>query len=150
MSGGEGVFLLKIRLSQVVDAIRSASNEFEYFYDTETGKTVFLADESITGIDNEKLAGLIENSGDRFRRFPTKYDIHEYHIMENFVYSLPAGAAKQELVTAICGRGAFRRFKQEIHYHRIEPQWYAFQAQAYREIAIQWCQEERLEYEDDT
>ena len=42
---------MKIRLSQVVDAIELASEEFEYFYDTETGKTVFLTDESITGID---------------------------------------------------------------------------------------------------
>lgn len=115
-----------------------------------SGVTVFLANETITGIDNRELEALIEGSDTRFRRFPTKYDIHEYHIMENFVYSLPAGAAKQELVTAICGRGAFRRFKQGVHYHRIEQQWYAFQAQAYREIAIHWCQEERLEYEDDT
>ena len=42
---------MKIRLSQVVDAIELASEEFEYFYDTETGKTVFRTDESITGID---------------------------------------------------------------------------------------------------
>lgn len=140
---------MKIRLSQVVDAIESASEEFEYLYDTETGETVFLANESITGIDNEELADLIENSGNRFLRFPTKYDIHEYRIMENFVYSLPAGATRQELVTAICGRGAFRRFRQGIRYHQIEQQWYVFQAQAYREIAIGWCQDESLEYEDD-
>lgn len=141
---------MKIKLSQVVSAIESASNEFEYLYDTETGETVFLADALITGINNEELEDLIENSGDRFRRFPTKYDVHEYRIMENFVYSLPVGAARQELMTAICGRGVFRRFKQGIRYHRIEQQWYAFQAQAYREIAIQWCQEEGFEYEDDT
>lgn len=141
---------MKIKLSQVVNAIESASDEFEYLYDTETGETVFLADALITGINNEELEDLIENSGVRFRRFPTKYDIHEYGIMENFVYSLPAGAARQELVTAICGQGAFRRFKQGIRYYRIEQQWYAFQAQAYREIAINWCQEEGLEYVDNT
>ena len=140
---------MKIRLSQVVDAIESASEEFEYFYDTETGKTVFLADESITGIDNGELEALIESSDTRFRRFPTKYNIHEYRIMENFVYSLPAGAARQELVTAICCKGAFRRFRQGIRYHRIEQQWYNFRAQVYREIAIGWCQDESLEYEDD-
>lgn len=140
---------MKIKLSQVVSAIESANDEFEYLYDTETGEIVFLADQSITGIDNGELEALIESSGARFRRFPTKYDIHEYRIMENFVYSLPAGAARQELVTAICGKGAFRRFRQGIRYHRIEQQWYNFRAQAYREIAIGWCQDESLEYEDD-
>lgn len=140
---------MKIKLSQVVNAIESASDEFEYLYDTETGETVFLADALITGINNEELEDLIENSGVRFRRFPTKYDIHEYGIMENFVYSLPAGAARQELMTAICGRGAFRRFKQGIQYHQIEQQWYTFKAQTYHEIATEWCQEEGFEYEDD-
>ena len=62
---------MKIKLSQVINAIESASEEFEYFYDTETGKTVFLADESITGIDNGELEALIESSDTRFRRFPT-------------------------------------------------------------------------------
>jgi len=56
--------------------------------------------------------------------------------MESFVESLPPGAACQELAHAIRGKGAFRRFKNGIYYHRIEQQWYDHQAAAYREIAI--------------
>ncbi len=85
----------------------------------------------------------------RFLRFPTKNDIHEYSIMKDFVYSLPPGAARQELVNAICGKGAFRRFKNGIRYHRLEQQWYDYQGQAYREIAMRWCQEQGLEYVED-
>ncbi len=100
-----------IRLEQVLDAIETADDAFTYFFDTQTGETVFLSDPMIIGESYKELEELIESSGDRFLRFPTKYDIHEYSIMENFVYSLPAGAARQELANAICGRGAFRRFK---------------------------------------
>lgn len=103
----------------------------------------------ITGESYEELEELIESSGDRFLRFPTKYDIHEYSIMENFVYSLPAGAARQELANAIRGRGAFRRFKNGIRYHRLEQQWYDYRDQAYREIAIRWCRDEGLEYTEE-
>ena len=137
---------MKIKLNQVIDAIETANDAFTYFYDTQTGETVYLQDEIINGEHDEELEELIENFGERFLRFPTKYDIHEYSIMEDFVYSLPAGAARQELINAICGRGAFRRFKNGIRYHRLEQQWYVYRDRAYREIAIRWCRDEGIEY----
>ncbi len=141
---------MKIKLEQVIEAIETANEAFTYFYDTQTGETVYLQDEMITGERDEALEELIENSPrGRFLRFPTKYDIHEYSIVENFVYSLPAGAARQELVSAICGRGAFRRFKNGIRYHRVEQEWYDYRDQTYREIAIRWCRDEGLEYAEE-
>ena len=137
---------MTIKLEQVLDAIETDDDVFTYFYDTQTGETVYLADPQITGESYEELEELIENSGDRFLRFPTKYDIHEYSIMEDFVDSLPSGTAQQELASAICGRGAFRRFKNGIYYHGLDQQWFNYRDQAYREIAIRWCQDEGIEY----
>lgn len=88
-----GGYIMIIRLEQVLEAIETADDAFTYFFDTQTCETVFLSDSLITGESYEELEKLIESSGDRFLRFPTKYDIHDYGIMENFVYSLPAGAA---------------------------------------------------------
>lgn len=141
---------MKIHLEQVIDMIETADDAFTYFYDTQTGETVYLQDEIVTGERNEELEELIENSPrGRFLRFPTKYDIHEYHIMESFVESLPPGAARQELANAIRGRGAFRRFKNGIYYHRIEQQWFDYRDQAYREIAIRWCRDVGIEYTEE-
>ena len=138
---------MKIKLKQVIDAIETANEVFTYFYDIQTGETIYLQDELITGEHNEELEELIENSPrGRFLRFPTKYDIHEYSIMESFVESLPPGAARQELAHAIRGKGAFRRFKNGVYYHRIEQQWFDYQAEAYREIAIRWYRDEGIEY----
>jgi len=145
-----GTITMTIKLEQVLDAIETADDAFTYFYDTQTGETVFLSDEIITGERDEALEELIDSApAGRFLRFPTKYDIHEYSIMEDFVYSLSPGAARQELVNAICGRGAFRRFKNGICYHGLEQQWYSYRDQAYREIAIDWCQEQGLEYTEE-
>lgn len=140
---------MTIRLEQVIESIESADDAFTYFYDTKTGETILWSDPSITGESYEEMEALIENSGDRFRRFPTKYDIHEYSIMESFVKSLPPGAARDELIRAIRGRGAFRRFKNGINFHRIEQQWYDYRDQAYREIAIRWCNDEGIEYTEE-
>lgn len=142
---------MTIKLEQVIEAIETADDAFTYLYDTQTGETVLLSDDIMFGERDEELEELVENAPiGRFLRFPTKYDIHEYSIIEDFVYSLPAGAARQELVNAICGRGAFRRFKNGIRYHRLEQQWYDYRDKAYREIAIRWCQEQGLEYTEET
>ncbi len=139
---------LKIKLQQVIDAIEEADDNWTGFYDSQTGETVWLGDTLLTGESYEELEELIETSDNRFYRFPTKFDIHEYSIMEDFVDDLPAGAIRNELMNAIRGRGAFRRFKDGIYYHGIEQQWYDYQADAYKRIAIRWCRDEGLEYEE--
>ena len=52
---------MKIKLEQVIEAIETADDAFTYFYDTQTGETVYLQDEIITGERNEELEELIEN-----------------------------------------------------------------------------------------
>lgn len=139
---------MKIRLDQVIDAIETADDAYTYFYDTQSKETIFLADPMYTGERDEALAELIENSSGRFLRFPSKYDIHEYSIMQSFIDDMPDGAARRELASAIRGKGAFRRFKNGIRYHRIAEAWYSYQASSYREIAIRWCRDNDLEYEE--
>lgn len=138
---------MKIKLQQVIDAIEEADDNWTGFYDSQTGETVWLGDRDFDD-DYEETEELIETSENRFYRLPTKFDIHEYSIMEDFVDDLPAGAIRNELMNAIRGRGAFRRFKDGIYYHGIEQQWYDYQADAYKRIAIRWCRDEGLEYEE--
>ena len=100
---------------------------------------------------DEALEELIEKScRDWFLRFLSRYDIHEYSIMVRFIKSLPPNAAREELIHAIRGRGAFRRFKNSIYYHQIEQQWYDYRDQAYWEIAIRWCRDGKIEYTEES
>ena len=139
---------MTIPLKQVIQAIEEADEVFTSFWDTKTGKTVYLADPLMTDIteDDKALAAAIEDMPERFLRFPTKYEIHQYRIIEDFVDQLSHGKAQEELVYAIRGKGAFRRFKQSVRFHGLEQRWYDHLAEAYRELAIRWCEEEGLEY----
>lgn len=138
---------MTIRLEEVLEAIEGADDAFTYFYDTQTGETVVLYDALITGINDDELAEQIDSAPrGRFLRFPTKYDIHEYGIMKDFVYSLSPGAARNELISAIHGSGAFRRFKSGIRCHDLEQAWYDFRDKAFRKIAVDWCEDEGIEY----
>ena len=137
---------MKIKLQQVIQAIEEADDVFTSFLDTKTGKTVYLADPLMTGETDETLAAEMEDTPERFLRFPTKYEIHQYRIMEDFIDQLSPGKAQEELAYAIRGKSAFRRFKQSVRFHGLEQHWYDYLAKAYRELVIRWCAEEGLEY----
>lgn len=138
---------MKVKLDVILDAIEMADDNYTYFFDLETGESVFLVDELITGIDNEGLEDIIYENPERFLRLPTKFEIHEYHIMEEFIWTLNAERA-DKLNCVIQGRGAFRRFKDMVDRMGISQQWYDFQAQYYRKLAIEWCQDHSLTYTD--
>ena len=76
---------MTIKLEQVIEAIEMSDDFFTSFWDTKTGETVYSADPLLNGETDEVLAAEIENDPKRFLRFPTKYEIHEYRIMENFI-----------------------------------------------------------------
>ena len=114
---------MTISLKQVYQAVEEASEAYTFFYDTQTGQTVYLPDVFIAGERNEELEEQLENEPERFLRFPTQYDIHEYRIMKQFIWSLPEGIEKMELLSAIRGKGAFRKFKATARHYGLEQQW---------------------------
>ena len=139
---------MTIRLQQVIQAIEEADDVFTSFWDTKTGETVYLADSLMTGEMDETFAAEIENAPERYIRFPSKHEIHQYRIMEDFIDQFSPGKAQEELAYTIRGKGAFRRFKQSVRYHGLEQRWYDYLAETYRELAIRWCAEKGLEYVD--
>jgi len=139
---------MQIRLKQVIEAIEVANDVCTYYFDAQAGENVYLSEFFESGVANEALADLIESNPSRFYRYPTKHEIHEHHIMELFVEALPDGPAKYELVPGIHKKGAFRNFKNGIRYHRLEQQWYDYRAEAFRNIALCWCQKNGFDVEE--
>lgn len=85
-------------------------------------------------------------STDRFKKLPTKYDVHEWAIMEEFSASVESGRIRDDLLDAIHGRGAFRFFKQTLRRYKIEPAWFAFRTGALKQIALDWCEENDISW----
>lgn len=135
-----------VPLQLVVEAIESADDEWNQYLDIEEMEVVMLPENPFLGEydeEDQELADMIEEGwNERFFRLPSKFDIHEYSIMEQFIWSLPEGRMQDSLENAIRGKGAFRRFKDAVRRYGIEEQWYGFQEKTYREIAKEWCEEE--------
>lgn len=86
---------------------------------------------------------------DDYLKLPTKFDIHEYEIMERFSLSIPNEKISDTLLGKIRGSGAFRRFRDTIYQYGIEEDWFKYRDEAYKEIAISWLESQGFDYIDD-
>ena len=94
--------------------------------------------------EREKLRE-IEGSKD-WVPVPTR-DTHEaYRVMERFCLEQDDKLVEL-LMTAISGKGAFRRFKDVIHRHGLEKSWYAYQEARATEELKDWLEASGIPYE---
>jgi uncharacterized protein UPF0158 len=64
--------------------------------------------------------------------------------MQDFSYSVESDRIREDLLRAIHGAGAFRNFKDTLRRHRTELAWFPFRADALTQIALNWCEENRI------
>ena len=136
---------MKVKLSDIIDAIEMTDQYSEYFLDKETGKVEWVSDMAMTQEEQEEVYDRLDEHG--FYRLPTSFDIHDYDIMEEFVYTL-SGSARDKLASAIQGKDAFRRFKDTVIRLGIDQEWYDFQSAEYKRKAARWCEDNGIEYEE--
>lgn len=96
--------------------------------------------------ENIKIAIDIFENFNNYIELPTKFDINEYEMMEDFCYSLTSDKDKNRLLNAINVRGAFRRFKDEIIRLGVRDEWFAFRDERIKKIAIEWCNDHVIEF----
>ena len=128
---------MRVRVSDIVDTLEIQFDEQLSYLNADTGEVVTVSREATSIVES-----------DWFLRLPSKWDVHEWQIMDDFANSVEDHSIGNDLLSAIRGRGAFRYFRDVIHRHGIQEDWYAFRKEALREIAIDWLEENGLEYSD--
>jgi hypothetical protein len=72
--------------------------------------------------------------------------VNEYEIMEDFCLTVTNQRKQDTLLRIITGKGAFRRFKDKIIDFEIEDQWYSYRDERFKQIAIEWCQDNNIDF----
>lgn len=85
-----------------------------------------------------KVAYDVSENFDNYEELPTKYEINEYEIMEDFCFTVNQ-RVQNKLLMAIKRKGAFRRFKDTLIDLGIEEQWYSYRNERFKQIAVRWC-----------
>ncbi len=166
----------KVDLDTIVGELDFLSEEYSSFLNKQTGEVVHIAHEDMRRVEEEEdeennQDGNAEDSEDTepdwhaealataravaaddqgvYVSLPSKSDINEYSIMEDFCSSVKNQQISDSLCRMIQGRGAFGRFKDSIRLYGIEENWYEFRDRALKEIVKDWCEGKGIEYIDD-
>ena len=153
---------IKVKLDDITNALEFQSEEGGVYLDKSTGQVVILSEEDFYAAregnpiedypdwqhNHILFARRVENEDVNLIALPSKFDIHEYHIMEEYCYSIEDEDVSSELSHSLKGSGAFRRFKDTIHRLNVENDWYAYRENALKNIAIEWCKENKVEYKE--
>jgi hypothetical protein len=148
-----------ISLREVVEALEVLSDNCVSYLDPDTGEIVTVTEEErqlaeeeslddVTDWEREMLPKIrVVLQSDRFLELPSRFDIHEWSMMEGFAQGQDNDRIRQELLDAIHGAGAFRMFRSVIRRLRIQQSWYHFREKALTEIARDWLEEHNLRYQ---
>src|SRR3954454_1447863 len=141
-----------VLLKDIIDALEMQFDESSSFLDLDTGRVETVSNDFLGQADesvNEepdlpawqkqewKIAKRIVST-DRFQQLPTKFDVHEWTIMQDFSNSVASDRVRDDLLNAIHDAGAFRHFNDTLRRHQIESAWFKFRAQALKQIAVDW------------
>ena len=132
----------KVNLKELMDAMDSFSDEHCAWVNLDTGEVL----EPMFDEDSEPVDEPGGPPG-RTAAVPSKFDIHEWSIMEQFARTVEKPEVRDDLQFALHGSGAFRHFKRALERHGLREAWFAHRDAAFREIATDWCKEHGLEWE---
>lgn len=149
-----------VKLNDIVAELEMMFDETRLFLNSKTGDIVAISDDDFRAAESEepiekfpdwqheniKIAIEILEE-DHYIPLPSKFDVHEYEIMERFCLSLDSERLSGLMYDSIKGSGAFRRFKENIERYNIEQLWYSYRDESLKQIAIDWCQENGIQYE---
>ncbi len=134
---------MKVELTEVIDALEFTNDEIEYYYNPDNGEIFMSNIEEFETLNEEELDELFEKS----IKLPTRYDINEYEMMEDFAETIKDDRLQNQLYISLNGSGAFRRFKDTCINFDIIDDWYKFRDKKYKELAINWCKDNNIEFE---
>lgn len=153
-----------VKLKDIIDQMDTMSDEYNVFLDKETGNIVSLSVEVLSIAEEseedddfsdypqwqqdelKEALDVVMNYGN-YVELPSKFDIDEYSIMKVFCDNISNARMSDALKNAIRGRGAFRKFKDTIQRLNVDDSWYKFKEEAFRKIAVEWCENNHIEFD---
>ncbi|RDW14955.1 UPF0158 family protein [Oceanobacillus chungangensis] len=151
---------IRVKLKDIIEEMEIQFEESLSLLNMKTGEIVLVTSEDLSAVEDEKpfdhlpeweqenrkiAIDVVENF-ENYIELPTKYEVNEYEIMENFCLTVRDQRKQESFLRAIKGKGAFRRFKDKIIDFEMEGQWYTYRDESFKQIAIEWCQKNKINF----
>ena len=138
---------MKAKLSEILMGLEFRNSENAAFLNIKTGEVVLVSDPDITGDDGHDIE--YYDASEDYISLPDDFDINEYRMMQKFIRGITDDNIARTLSISIDGNGAFRRFKEHLYHLGIQDEWFAYRDNEYKQIAIDWCKENNINYIED-
>jgi hypothetical protein len=152
-----GCVAVEVKLDAIVEALELADDSTSSYLDVEAGEVLSITEEEFDLAEDpetvlldlpnwqreavELARSIQEQEGTRYLALPSKFDVHEWAIMDRFSETLRDARVRNDLHSGIRGAGAFRLFKHLLTEYNLWDAWNRFKQAELRQIAIQWCEE---------
>ena len=152
----------KVKLKDIIAEMEMQFDGYRSFINTRSGEVISVAEDDLIDaedgkpidnlhdwqIENLEIANDVVENIEDYKELPTRYDINEYDIIEDFCLTIHDEKIQKILLITIAGKGAFRRFNDMVKEFEIEMDWYKYRDKRYRQIAVEWCQINEVEFID--
>ena len=152
----------EVKLDVIIEALETADDSISSYLDVETGEVHSITEEEFDFAEDPetdveelpdwqreavKLARSIQQQeGKRYLALPTKFDVHEWAIMDRFSMTLRDAQIRNDFHDGIRGAGAFRLFKHLLTEYNLWDAWNQFKQAELQQMAIQWCKENSITF----
>ena len=149
-----------VSLRELVDEMEGSMEGFHIFVNRQTGEVYSGNDDSLEAAESDededalpkwqweivvKLKEVLASSD--WIEVPRRSGQEEYALLERFSLERCSSRVQEELLTAIRGRGAFRRFKNIAERRGVLDQWYVFRRAAIADDLAGWLVANGIAYQ---
>lgn len=150
---------MKVKLRDVVDGLEMQADEMTAYLNKRTGELVPTTSEDLSAAEEEEdlddypewqresiLKAKEILASEDWIALPSKFEMDEYSMMEDFCRSIADPKLSDRLLNTIRGSGAFSRFRGGLEAMDLRQEWYDFRASELEKIAVGWLEENEIEY----
>ncbi len=156
----------KVEIQKIVDELHMRFMDTTVYYNKITGETLNVQDDDFRIVEDDDFENNIENYPewqrehlkevydlmyndiDNYIALPSNFEIKDSDIMEEFIEKVSNFSKKRQLENCMWQKGMYRKFKDKLIEIGLESHYYKFYDEKLKEIVIEWCNDNNLEYEE--
>ncbi|MEH7126526.1 UPF0158 family protein [Bacillus sp. JJ1773] len=153
---------IQVKLQAIIEEMEIQFEESRTFLSIKTGEIIVVTSDDLRAAEDEepfdhlpdweqedrKVANDVVENFENYKELPTKYELNEYEMLEDFCLTVSDQRKQDILLNVIKGKGAFRRFKDKIIDFEIEDKWYSYREERIKQIAIEWCLDNNINFSE--
>lgn len=156
----------KVNIQKIVDELQMRFMDTTVYYNKVTGEILNVQDDDFRIVEDDdfennikaypewqrehlkEVYNLLYNDVDNYIPLPNNFEIKDSDIMEEFIETISNNNKRIQLENCMWQKGMYRKFKDKLIQIGLENDYYKFYDEKLKEIVIEWCNDNNLEYEE--